>query len=31
MQQNGEFLRKKTQNFAQKSDDFWPGKIIFSI
>ena len=22
---------KKTQNFAQKSDDFWPGKIIFSI
>ena len=30
MQQNGGFL-KKNQNFAQKSDGFWPVKIIFSI
>ena len=22
---------KKKKNFAQKSDGFWPGKIIFSI
>ena len=22
---------KKNENFAQKSDGFWPGKIIFSI
>ena len=22
---------KKNWNFAQKSDGFWPGKIIFSI
>ena len=30
MQQNGGFLKKKF-NFAEKSDNFWPGKIIFSI
>ena len=30
MQQNGSFL-KKNFNFAQKSDGFWPGKIIFFI
>ena len=31
MQQNGGFLRKKNFNFAQKSDGFWHGKIIFFI
>ena len=30
MQQNGGFL-KKNKNFAEKSDGFWTGKIIFSI
>ena len=24
-------FEKKKKNFAQKSDGFWPGKIIFSI
>ena len=30
MQQNGRFLKKKSK-FAQKSDGFWPDKIIFFI
>ena len=30
MQQNGGFLKKK-KKFAEKSDGFCPGKIIFSI
>ena len=30
MKQNSGFLKKK-KKFAQKSDGFWPGKIIVSI
>ena len=30
MQQYGGFLKKKSK-FAQKSDGFWPDKIIFFI